>query len=176
MPRQTESGRRYAQAVFDLAGKNGDKWQADLNDIVAATENADLAALVDNPRVPAQAKRDALQLALPGLSEQALNLATILATKNRLKALAKPVAVAFTELLDAARGIAGIEIVTAVPMDRAQQERIGTNLSQATGLQVRMTFRVNPAIQGGMVVRVGDRVLDGSVRSKLESLKHTLVG
>lgn len=175
MPAQA-SGRRYAQAVLELAGSGLEKWQSDLNDLAAAAENPALAALLENPRMPIAAKREALRGVVPGMSAQALNLGTVLAAKNRFKLLAGPIARAFEGMVDERRGIARLRVVTAIPVERAQQEQITRELAAATGLQVRAEFVVDAALQGGMVVRIGDRVLDGSVRSKLEGLKRSLVG
>ena len=170
------SSKRYAQAAFDVAGAALDTWQDELNNLAAAVDNPDLAALVENPRAPAQVKRDALKASLPGLSEKALNLATILAAKSRLKMLARPIATAFQAMVDQKRGIARIDVTTAIQMDAKQQAQVTENIGNATGMRVQASFRVNPSIQGGMTVRVGDRVLDGSVRSKLEGLRRSLVG
>ena len=176
MANDTLSSKRYAQAAFDVAGDALDKWQDELNSLAAGVENPDLAALVENPRVPAQTKRDTLNASLPGLSAKALNLATILAVKGRLKMLARPIATAFQAMVDQKRGIARIDVTTAVQLDVKQQTQISENIGKVTGMRVQASYRVNPAIQGGMIVRVGDRVLDGSVRSKLEGLRRSLVG
>lgn len=135
-----------------------------------------LAALLRSPRLPLPAKRQVLREALAGASEEAVNLATLLAVKGRLEALAGPIAQEYGRRLDEHRGIVRVQVVTAIDLDLTEREQIARQLAQATGREIRMEHRVDPGIVAGMVVRIGDRVVDGSVRSRLGSLKRSLVG
>ena len=76
--------------------------------------------------------------------------------------------------MDAERGIVRVEVVTAVDLDRAQQDDISKRLTEVTGKEVRMEYRTDPTILGGMVIRIGDQVIDGTIRSKLRGLKRSL--
>jgi len=176
VPSSGSSARRYAQAVFEIATERNalEKWQEDLQSVVDAVGQPELAALMRNPRLPISAKRQVLQEALPKASAEAVNLATILVLRGRLEALAQPIAAEFARRLDEVRGILRVELVTAVEMDSGQRTAVERQLAESTGKQIRMEQRVDPDILGGIVIRIGDRVVDGSVRSKLRGLRHSL--
>lgn len=176
MPARRASARRYAQAIFQIARaqQQFDRWQHDLASLAEAAKNADLVALVESPRLSTQQKRAALREAFPILSDQAVNLATVLFTKGRFAALAEPIALEFQRMVDTDRGIVRAEVITAVELDQARKTQIAQTLSAVTGQHVQISYRVNPAIVAGMVVRLGDRVLDGSVTTRLEGLRRTL--
>jgi F-type H+-transporting ATPase subunit delta len=177
MPASGASARRYAQAVFEIALERGtlDGWKDDLDAIAEAASNAAFVAMLESPRLPALEKRSRLREALAGVSEEAVNLATVLVVKSRLQALAPAIVEAYGRMLDEHRGIVRVEVVTAVEFDAAQRGELAQQLGQATGREVRLEHRVDPAITGGMVVRVADRVLDGSVRAKLGRLRKSLI-
>jgi len=170
------SAKRYAEAVFEIAkaGQRFDGWRADLASLGEAAKNADFVGLVESPRLSTDQKRAALKATLPGIGEEAVNLATVLFVKGRFAALAAPIAVQFDQMLDEDRGILRAEAVTAVELDAGRKDGIARTLSEATGRQVQVTYRVDPGIVGGMVVRLGDRVLDGSVSSHLRGLRRAL--
>ena len=176
MPASGSSARRYAQAVFELALEYNrlDEWQQELEAICQAVDQPRFATLLRNPRLPAATKRQVLQESLAGVGEQAINLATLLVLSGRLEALARPIADVFNQKLDAERGIVRVEVVTAVDLDRAQQDDISKRLMEVTGKEVRMEYRTDPTILGGMVIRIGDQVIDGTIRSKLRGLKRSL--
>ena len=170
------STKRYAQAVFDIAkASNGlDKWQEDLHDLAEASSNAQLAGYLENPRVPDAAKQSVLKQVIPTIGPGALSLAMLLVSKGRLVAAAKGIAADYDTRLDEHRGIVRASVTTAVPLDEGQQKQIAMQLQTATGKQIKLDARVDPAITGGILIRVGDRVLDGSVRAKLEGLRRSL--
>ena len=176
MPQRGASAKRYAQAVFEIAQAENkqDRWLADLADLAELAGHAQFSAVVESPRMPAAARREALRKALPQAADLAINLALLLAAKGRLQALAGQIAQEYGRLLDAQRGIVRAEVVTAVEVSKAHGDRIGKELGAALERDVRVTLRVDPALGGGMVIRVGDRVLDGSVRSRLAGLRQSL--
>jgi F-type H+-transporting ATPase subunit delta len=85
------------------------------------------------------------------------------------------IADAYQEKLDAHRGIERAELVSAVPLSAEQQSKVEAMLKEMVGKDISLTVRVDPTILGGIVARVGDRVIDGSTRSKLEGLRRELV-
>ena len=177
MPASGASARRYAQAVFEIALERGalDAWKDDLDAVAAAASNPAFVAMLESPRLPAAEKRSRLSEALAGVSEEAVNLATVLVVKGRLQALASAIVTAYGRLLDEHRGIVRVEVITAVDISADQRGQIAQEMAQATQREVRLEHRVDPAIGGGMVVRIADRVLDGSVRAKLGSLRKSLI-
>ena len=151
-----------------------DAWVGDLEALAEAAAQEGFSELVESPKLSVEQKREALTQILPALSPEGLNLATLLVAKGRLAALAAPIAAEFHRLLDVHRGIVRAEVVTAVEADQAERGRIEQWLVDVTGKEVRLEYRTDPELVGGMVVKIGDRVVDGSVRSKLNTLRRTL--
>ena len=175
MPRAA-SARRYAQAVFELALENREleKWFDDLTLLSDSVSNQEFLDFLSQPRVTSEEKirvvRDALGDSVGPL---ALNLMSLLATKN-IAHILPGITDQYQELLDAQQGIERAEAVTAIPLDDDVQRRITEMLSAVSGREVRLTTRVDVEILGGMIVRIGDRVMDGSTRSRLRAMRREL--
>lgn len=175
MPRAA-SARRYAQAVFELALEHREleKWFDDLTLLSDSVSNQEFLDFLSQPRVTSEEKirvvRDALGDSVGPL---ALNLMSLLATKN-IAHILPGITDQYQELLDAQQGIERAEAVTAIPLDDDVQRRITEMLSAVSGREVRLTTRVDVEILGGMIVRIGDRVMDGSTRSRLQAMRREL--
>ena len=177
MPRLA-SPRRYAQAVFQIAlERDGlDAWSEDLRVLAVALENEDFSGLLDAPQVTAANKIQAIKEALEdSVDPLAINLLSLLATRN-LAHLLPGILDDYNRLLDAHRGIERAEVVTVIPLDNMQRGKIARLLAGIIGKQVRVNSRVDPRLLGGLVARIGDRVIDGSVRTKLEEMRREIVG
>ena len=175
MPRAA-SARRYAQAVFELALENREleKWFDDLTLLSDSVSNQEFLDFLSQPRVTSEEKirvvRDALGDSVGPL---ALNLMSLLATKN-IAHILPGITDQYQELLDAQQGIERAEAVTAIPLDDDEQRRVTEMLSALSGRDVRLTARVDAEILGGMIIRIGDRVMDGSTRSRLQAMRREL--
>jgi F-type H+-transporting ATPase subunit delta len=132
-------------------------------------------AFIGARKVPRAAKEDFLQRAAGELQPLAVNLVRLLNQKNRLELLPQ-IAERFQELLDEQRGIAHVQVLTAVEMSGDERDALARRLSILTGKQVDIQTFVEPEILGGLVVRIGDRLIDGSSKSKLLTLKRQLAG
>ena len=172
-------GASYAQALFDLASdqKQVAAVEADLKSLKAAlAESRDL-------RDPGAARRRSAPRtrprAWPAIAAKAKFNATtqkflgLLAANGRAAALAA-VITGFEALSAKARGAVSAEVITALPLSAAQAKGVAAALRQALGKDPEITTRVDPAILGGIKVRVGSRLFDASLRSKLDSLKFAL--
>ena len=170
------SARRYAQVVFQIAKEQNKtaQWQQDLRAIAVLASQKDGARLLRSPRLPAATKQTLLREALGGAQADAANLALFLVTQGRLESLARPLSLEYDRMLDDDQGIVRSIVTTAVALDSAQQQDIAAQLSRVSGKNVQMEHRVDPDIIGGMVIRIGDRIIDGSVRSKLRGLRRNL--
>jgi F-type H+-transporting ATPase subunit delta len=175
MPR-ISSGKRYAQAAFELGLEKNklDNWQEDLRRIASLAADEELMALLQNPRLPFGAKRSLLQKGLGEIDPLAFNLALLLASKGRLK-LAKDISQQYDELLDFHRGIEHAEVIAAMPLSDENRESISRRLGEIVEHQVVIDARVDPSIIGGFIARIGDMLVDGSIRQRLEALKRSLV-
>ncbi len=174
MPRGA-SARRHAQAIFDIAKEQGtlDNWGQDLQDIAAGFGDPTVALALESPRIPLAQKMDVVRRSLTGISPLALNLAQLLVVKGRAR-LGPAIADEYQRLLDASRGIERADVTTAVPLEGQQVTQIGQRLAQLRGMQVSVSHQVDPAIVGGIVARIGDKLINGSVRSRLVDLKRRL--
>jgi F-type H+-transporting ATPase subunit delta len=175
VPAREIAAKRYAEAVFSLAREKGDldRWAADLETIAGTFADPELFALLENSRVPEATKEGMLQRTLGAISPLALNFAKLLVQRRRVS-LAPDVAAFFREMLDAERGIVHAEVTTAVPVDAAEQSFIQQRLAAMLHKDVRIEMRVDSSIIGGVVARVGDRLIDGSTRTRLIALRHRL--
>ncbi len=171
-----QAARRYAQAAFAIASDGGtvDLWRSELNDVASVLVESGLAPMLASGRAPLESRLALVDRALD-VSPLVLNLARLLVTKGRSME-ARAVADAFIRMADQAAGIEHAEVTTAVVLDAAQLAAIGQQLSRSLGKTVLARSSVDPAIIGGVVVRVGDKLLDGSIRSRLKQLRHDMQG
>jgi len=169
--------RRYSQAVFEIAleTKELDRWQSDLKKVVSVVGDAAFMALLESPRFHFEDKARLLSERLRGINPMALNLVLLLVTRGRLSIIGD-IADGYQRLLDSYRGIEPAEVTTAVPLDDKDRVKLAEHLGAMVGKKVRLKCEVDPSLIGGVVARIGDKLLDGSTRSKLMALKRELVG
>lgn len=171
----TNAAKRYAQAVFDLAKERGtlDAWQADLDALAQAMSDPLAAVFFADPAVAEERKRAVLDTALAGSQPEARKLARLLLERNRL-AEAPRIADLYRDLVRDERGIAVAEVTTADPLPPGAEAMVRERLQALVGKQIELRPAVDPSIIGGLVARVGDRVIDGSVVSQLRKLRARL--
>ena len=167
---------RYAQAYFELALEAGDLegWRRPLADAAETFSAPALAAPFANPRI-SQADRMSAAEALLGRSTNPVrNLVRLLVERGRLAVL-PGVLERYDRLAARASGVTDARVVLAIPADEGLRARITRTLEERLGGRVRATIEHDPSILGGMVVRIGDRVIDGSLRGRLQQL-HAALG
>lgn len=169
--------RRYTEAIFDIAlqANELDRWQSDLQTITTLVGDAEIEAFLESPRLSFKDKTRLLSECFKGINPLALNLIMLLVNRGRLNLIAE-IAEEYYRRLDNYRGVEHADVTTAVAMDRDEAEKLAARLGKLTGKKVLIEPKVNPEIIGGVVVRVGEKLLDGSTRAKLEALKKELVG
>ena len=167
---------RYASALFQLAQeqKAVDKVGADLDRLQKMiAESADLSRLVKSPVFTAEAQTKAIGAVLDkaGIGGLVGNFVRLVAQKRRLFALGDMMA-GFHKLSDAARGVTRAEITVAEPLSDKNRGAVEDALKAITGgKSVGMSVKVDPAIIGGLVVKLGSRMYDGSLKTKLNALR-----
>ena len=169
------AAKRYAQAAFGLAGRDAAAWTAALDRIAVFLTEGDSARVLTNRRVAAETKQEIVEAGLGDLPRLPLNLARLLVQKGR-SALARQVADYFGELLAESEGRARASAVTAVELSDQDRENLTQRLRERTGRRILLETSVDPAILGGIVVQIGDRLIDGSTRARLNALRRQLVG
>jgi F-type H+-transporting ATPase subunit delta len=174
----TDAGQRYAQSLFELTieGNQLGKVEADLKSLqTMLAESADLRRLVTSPAFDAAAKAKGLTAvaAKAGFNPLTAKFVGLIATNGRANELAGVIN-AFSALSAQYRGVVTAEVTTAKALTAAQLKGVSAAVSQALGKTPELSTRVDPSILGGIKVRVGSRLFDASLRSKLDSLKFAL--
>ena len=171
-------GDRYASALFDLASDNNEvaAVEADLKSLkLALAESRDLRVLVASPAFSAEDKGRGLAAiaAKAKFRPTTVKFLGLLAANGRARDLPAVIA-GFRNLAAAHRGAVTAEVVSALPLTPAQSKGIAAALRQSLGKEPEITTRVDAALLGGLKVRVGSRLFDASLKSKLDSLKFAL--
>jgi F-type H+-transporting ATPase subunit delta len=172
----TISARRYAQAIFQIAqAKNNlDEWKKELRKLADLMKDREIVDLIDHPKVPFNLKAELIKQKLNTSNELVLNLCNLLILKGRIKN-AEQISDEYDNLLDEQRGIKHAVVTTAVPLDETDKQKITGQLEKITGRKVTVKLKVNPSILGGMVARIEDTLIDGSIRNRLDLLRKDLV-
>jgi F-type H+-transporting ATPase subunit delta len=174
----TDVGTRYAQALFDLAKDERQvaAVESDLKSLkTMIAEAGDLKALLASPKFSAEDKGRGLAAisAKAAFNTTTRNFLGLLAANGRAGALPS-VITAFEALAAAERGAVSAQVTTAVPLSPAQASGVAAALRQALGKDPEIETRVDPALLGGIKVKVGSRLYDASLKSKLDQLKFAL--
>lgn len=171
---------RYASALFDLANEQGAvaAVESDLAGLARAiAESADLAALLHNPQITRDAAARAVDgvAGLLGLAPLTRNFLGVLANNRRLAALPDAIR-AFAAIAAAHRGEVTAEVTSAHPLDDGQIAELAAKLAQSEGATVKIRTSVDPEILGGLIVKIGSRQIDSSIRTRLNSLAQAMQG
>ena len=176
--KSTDVGARYAQALFELAKTAGQtaRVEADLKAFKAMrAESADLRRLLGSPAFGAEDKTRALMAVADaaGFHPLSRKFLGLMATNHRAGSILAAIT-AFEALSAIDRGVVAAEVTTAVKLTAAQLTGLKAALRLSLGKDPEIETRVDPSILGGLKVRVGSRLYDASLRSKLDSLRFAL--
>lgn len=171
---------RYATALFDLARDADalDRTEGDLGQLAEALkESPDLADLIRNPVYTRAEQGKAIGAVAErmGLSQLVQNVVGLMASKRRLFALPAMID-QFRALLAEHRGEVTARVTTAFPLSDAQRDALSGTLKNAFGQDVRLDVDIDKDIIGGLVVRVGSKMIDSSIRSRLAALQNAMKG
>ena len=169
---------RYATALFELARdeKSIDAVKADLDKFAALlAESDDLKRLVRSPVFAAEAQLKALSAVLDraGISGISANFLNVLTANRRLFAVADVVR-AFNALVAKFKGEASADVTVAEALSDKNLDALKTALKSVTGKDVALNVKIDPSIIGGLIVKLGSRMVDSSLRTKLNSIKHAM--
>jgi ATP synthase F1 delta subunit len=168
-----EIARVYAHALFEAA-KDRDKLDAiheQLGEFAAAmAENRDMQVFFFSPYFSSQEKREGISKAVSGADEELVNFLELLAEKHRMPAIFR-IRRAFDELWAEENKRLEVTVTSAVPLDEKIVKRVGDEIARQTDREIDMRSEVDEDILGGLVLRVGNRVLDASLRNQLDRLR-----
>lgn len=175
--------RPYARAVFELAREKKDLagWGGALDLFAAIVADENMAALINNPRVPSAQLQDAIletaakfsKTSVEKLDKHSVNLIKLLARNGRLHAL-PAVARAYADLRAEAESVVAVRITSAAEIAPPQRKELESALREKLGRKIELEYAADPELVGGAVVRIGDSVVDGSVRAQLQQLASAL--
>ena len=175
MARTNIRALRFAEAAFAVAQDTNtlDAWLGALEQASSLYDNHAAGLFLTSPVEPAEKKQAVLAELLPGVSAEVQRFLAILARRDRLE-LVPEITTQFRRLVNEARGIAVAQVTTAVAIDDRQKAVIASRLGRRFGKTVVLEERIDPSILGGVIAQIGDTVIDGSIRGRLERLRRTL--
>jgi F-type H+-transporting ATPase subunit delta len=177
-PRAQGVARRYARALLDVAGQQGDAAFALRRELREATAllaaQQDLRKALEHPALPAERKRKVAVWGR-GASPVMVRLLDLLVERGRMELL-PAIEESFSALWNAQRGVVAAEAVSALALDEAQTRAVAEALRKATGKDVELQTRTDEALLGGILVKMAGRTYDGTVRGRLRALRQRLVG
>ncbi len=173
---RTSTARRYAEAVFEIAERDDtvDEWLEQLSTAAAAVGDPGVARRLEDPQIPFDVRLDAL-LAPFGTAvlPQMRNMLALVLRRRRVESLPS-IAREFRRLYNRRAGIVEATATSAAELDEAELAALRDRLEQMSGGRIELETRVDPALLGGVQVRLGDQLIDGSVRGRLERLRNRL--
>jgi len=170
------AARRYAEAAFEVALRDGavERWRSELDTAADVTADPAVGRALANPAVPYETRLEAVRGSLGrAVSPGVLNLIALMLRRGRIEQLPR-VAAEFRRLDNARQGITAATATSASPLSPDEVRALTARLEGMTGGRVELDLQVDPSLLGGVVVRVGDRLIDGSVRGRLERLRNQL--
>jgi F-type H+-transporting ATPase subunit delta len=177
MARRDSGARRYAEAAFQVASRDGtfDDWRQQLDAAAQVIADDRARAILANPAIPTERRAEVLTKLLGSrTSPPVQNLIQLLLRRGRIEELPR-VATEFARLDDQRQDITHATATSAAPLDPDEIRDLTARLEQSTGGRIALDVEVDPSLLGGLIVRVGDRLIDGSVRGRLERLRNQLI-
>lgn len=169
----------YGRSLFEVAQEhdNLDLIRDQLGQLAdALNDNRDLAIFFFSPYFSTQEKIDGLDRAVEGADPALTNFLKLLIEKHRMPAIFR-IRRVYDELWERENKVLAVQIRTATTLDKKVAGEIGDRIAQGTGQKIELTASVDPDLLGGIVVRVGNSILDASIRNRLETLrKHVARG
>ena len=169
-----EIARVYAHALFEVAGDNGklDEIREQLGELAdAVAESRDLQVFLFSPHFSSEEKREGIARAVSDAEPELVNFLELLIEKHRMPAIAR-IRHRFDELWAEENRLLEVRLTSAVELDPEIVKRVGAEIERQTERKVELAAEVDEGIIGGLVLKVGNMVMDASVRSKLERLRR----
>lgn len=169
--------KRYGKALYELAVEEDslDLFNQELTDIAELMDqHPDLEKVINHPRIPEKKKNELVKKILgDGISPMVVHFITLLIDKDRQYFL-KDIIMYFQHLVKEAKGIMEVEVTTAYELDSDEEEALKDKMKKLTGKEIELEIEVDPGQIGGMRLRIGDKVIDGTIKRHLERLKDDL--
>ena len=168
-----EIAQVYARSLFEVAKEHDvlDQVREQLGQFAdALAQNRDLAVFFFSPYFSTQEKKDGLERAVEGANELFLNFLEALVERHRMPAIFR-IRSQFDRFWEEENKLLPVEVTSAIELDKSIVQSIGDRIGEQTGRKVELSSAVNPDILGGIVLRVGNFILDASIKNRLEQLR-----
>jgi ATP synthase F1 delta subunit len=168
-----ELAQVYANALFEVASENGvtDEVREQLGQFAdELDENRDLQIFLFSPYFSSQEKKDGIRKIVEDADERFLNFLELLAERHRMPAIFR-IRRAYDALWREENKLLPVTVTSAIELDEGLVEGLGERIEEQTGKKVELTSRVDADVLGGLVLQVGNMVLDASIRNRLEQLR-----
>ena len=169
-----EIAQVYARALFEVASEQGrlDTVNEQLGQVAQAIgSNRELAVFFFSPYFSVQEKRDGLQRAVQGAEPALMNFLETLIERHRMPVIFR-IRSEFGLLYDQSKKLLPVQVTSAVELDPELVTSLGARIGEQTGNEIELSSRVDPEILGGIVLRVGNFIMDASIRTRLEQLRR----
>ncbi len=171
----SSAAKRYVQALTDIAQEQNsfDAWQRDLDTLAAIASDDEVLAFLENPGVPDEQKLATVETVMRDAQPEARTLLRMMIDRRRLRLL-PDIASLFREKALAHKGIVMVDVTTADALDDAGEQLVRERLKGIVGKDVELRLHTDANIIGGIVARIGDQVIDGSVLNQLRRLRASM--
>lgn len=171
----SDVAKRYARALFEVAEAHGhvDEIEDDLTSVVSVFEKEGYHSLFQNPRMKIEEKQALIDSFSTAVSAETTNLLKLLTDRSREKEL-EEIAREYVAIANEARNIADATVTTAVPLTDEEKQQLAKQFGEALNKTLRMNTQVDADVVGGVLLRIGNRVYDGSIAGKLSRFKQRL--
>jgi F-type H+-transporting ATPase subunit delta len=177
MARRDTGARRYAEAAFEVATRDEavEDWRKELDLAAELVGDERSLEVLANPAIPGERRAEALgEMLGDRVAKPVQNLIQLMLRRGRIDDLPR-VAAEFRRLDDKRQGITHATATSATELTQDEVRALTARLEETTGGRIALDVEVDPSLLGGLIVRVGDRLIDGSVRGRLERLRNQLV-
>ena len=175
MPRNI-STRRYAQAIFEIAKEKDslESWMQELTLLSETSQNTEFVSLVNSPTVASNQKKDFVdKIFSDSISVLGKNLILLLGSNSNFE-MVPEITDLFQKMVDADKGVEKAEIISAVKLTKDDEKKIMAMIKLMVNKDVQLINTVDPKILGGFIATVGDKIIDGSTKSKLSAMRKDL--
>jgi F-type H+-transporting ATPase subunit delta len=164
--------RRYARALFELVQENT-SLRDDLATVATVASADEVAEFLASPEYAAKLKQGVLLKAAGKISQEATRLVSMLCERNKSELLPE-IHLLVEEMVRQSESEVDASVIVATKINKALQQKLATALEDSTGKKVRLNCEIDKSILGGLIINIGDRKIDYSLRSKLNGLRRTL--
>ncbi|HET7615906.1 MAG TPA: F0F1 ATP synthase subunit delta [Bacillales bacterium] len=167
--------KRYARALFEIADEHGkiEEIDEDLQAVLQAFQDEGAGKLFMHPRLDAEEKKKIIDAFASKVTSEVSNFLKVLVDRHREEELAGIIK-QYEAMANEARGIIDAVVTTAMPLTDNEKKKLADQFGEALNKQIRIQERIDPEIIGGMMIRIGNRVYDGTVAGKLSRFKQSL--